>query len=199
MSINLPTCEPMIKQNVYIYVCIWYSLINSCKFPYITGKFQTWNISKIPQTTFPWNVSGKCPPLCNPSLRCKIFKLFLICQKLPAWRYESFNENNLKGSYDVILKIIIWCNRICWHAFNVQKTYFSNTIHYCSSSNPCPKEEQSLVIDTMIMLVCIFSTQAAVKTISDGVCTLRCDVTMFPSHTHKVGIDPCFFRNSLHA
>ncbi len=64
---------------------------------------------------------------------------------------------------------------------------------------PCPKGEQSLVIDTMIMLVCIFSTQAAVKTISDGVCTLRCDVTMFPSHTHKVGIDPCFFRNSLHA
>ncbi len=44
----------------------------------------------------------------------------------------------LKGSYDAILKIIIlciWCNRICWHAFNVKKThYFSKTVHYCRFS-----------------------------------------------------------------
>ncbi len=27
----------------------------------------------------------------------------------------------LKGSYDAILKIIIWCNRICWHALMLKK------------------------------------------------------------------------------
>ncbi len=131
--------------------------------------------------------------------------------------------------------------------FNVQKThYFSNTVHYCSSSMPClsqtrhflqspsfqqvqsaligqltqcivigrtlqarignvtplsiiasfsfqvsfisssPRGEQSRVTDTVIMLVCICSTQAAVKTISDGLYTpLWCDpVPHTHTHTH---------------
>ncbi len=69
--------------------------------------------------------------------------------------------NSLKGPYDAILKIIIlciWCSRICCHA------------------------------DTVMMLVCICSTQAAVKK-ADVLwflmgCTLRCDVTLLPSNTH---------------
>ncbi len=28
---------------------------------------------------------------------------------------------SLKGSYDAFLKIIIWCNRICWHALMFKK------------------------------------------------------------------------------
>ncbi len=44
-------------------------------------------------------------------------------------------KSTLKESYDSILKIIIWCNRILLTRFNVQKThYFSNTVHYCRSS-----------------------------------------------------------------
>ncbi len=140
---------------------------------------------------------------------------------------ESLFFAELKGSYDAILKIIIWCNRICWHALMFKKHYFSNTVHYCSSSMPrlsqtrrflqspfrqaqsaligqltqcivigrtpqasvgnvmpltviasfsfqvnfissSPKGEQSHVTDTVMMLVCICSTQAVVKTISDG-------------------------------
>ncbi len=46
-----------------------------------------------------------------------------------------------------------------------------------------PKGEQSRVTDTAMMLVCICSTQATVKTTLTG-CTLRCDVTLFPSHQH---------------
>ncbi len=107
--------------------------------------------------------------------------------------------------------------------FNVQKThYFSNTVHYCSSSMPrlyqtcrlwlakhhkhasecnaptiiasfsfqvsfissSPKGEQSRVTDTVMMLVCICSAQAAVKTISDGLYTLLwCDPVPL-THTH---------------
>ncbi len=136
--------------------------------------------------------------------------------------------------------------------FNVQKThYFSNTVHYCSSSMPplsqtrhflqspsfwraqsaligqltqCivigrtpqalvgnvtplsiiasfsfqvsftissnPKKEQSHMTDTVMMLVYIFSTQAAVKTISVGLYTpLWCDLvplTHTHTHTHDV-------------
>ncbi len=38
-------------------------------------------------------------------------------------RFES-HFSQLKGSYDAILKIIIWCiwcNRICWHALMFKK------------------------------------------------------------------------------
>ncbi len=123
--------------------------------------------------------------------------------------------------------------------FNVQKThYFSNTLHYWSSSMPrlsqtrrflqrpsfrqaqsaligqliqcivigrtpqaCVGNVTALIIvlpsvqarkgnsrvtDTVMMLVCICSTQAAVKTISDGLYTpLWCDpVPLSHTHTH---------------
>ncbi len=133
-------------------------------------------------------------------------------------------------------------------SFNVQKThYFSNTVHYCSSSMPrlsqthrfftkpllqtsavcsdwptdpvycdwpnttstcrkckaltiiasfsfqvsfissSPKGEQSRVTDTVMMLVCICITQAAVKTISDRLYTpLWCNpVPLTHTHTHE--------------
>ncbi len=62
--------------------------------------------------------------------------IYFIFYFLVSWAKQCF----LKGSYDAFLKIInlcVWCNRICWHCFNVQKTQnFSNTVHYCRSSMP---------------------------------------------------------------
>ncbi len=142
--------------------------------------------------------------------------------------------------------------------FNVQKThYFSNTVHYCSSSMPClsqmhyflqssfqqvqsaligqltqsivigrtpqarvgnvtpltiiasfsfqvsfirssPKGEQSRVTDTVMILVCICSTQAAVKTISDGLYTpLWCDPVPL-THTHSHNHTHNVLRAKLH-
>ncbi len=46
--------------------------------------------------------------------------------------------------------------------------------------NSSPKMEQSRMTDTVMMLVCVCRTQAWFLT---G-CTLRCDVTLFPSLTH---------------
>ncbi len=54
MCINLHTCEPMIKQNVYIYVCIWYSFRNFPKFPINSHKFP-----KIPLNSHKFLVSFK--------------------------------------------------------------------------------------------------------------------------------------------
>ncbi len=50
-----------------------------------------------------------------------------------------------------------------------------------------PKGEQSRVTDTAMMLVCICSTQATVKTTSDRLYTpLWCDpVSLTPTHTHR--------------
>ncbi len=47
---------------------------------------------------------------------------------------------------------------------------FSFQVSFTISSSP--KGEQSRVTDTVTMLICICSTQAAVKTISDGLYTL---------------------------
>ncbi len=58
-----------------------------------------------------------------------------------------------------------------------------------------PRGEQSRETDTVMMLVCICSTQAAVKTISDGLYTpLWCDpVPLTHTHTHT------HTHNALHA
>ncbi len=56
---------------------------------------------------------------------------------------------------------------------------FSFQVSFISSS---PRVEQSCMTDKVMMLVCICSTQATVKMISDGLYTLL--GTVFPSHTH---------------
>ncbi len=63
---------------------------------------------------------------------------------------------------------------------------FSFQVRYTISSSP--RGEQSRVTDTVMMLVCVCSTQAAVKTISNGLYTpLWCDpVPLTHSHTHTL-------------
>ncbi len=60
---------------------------------------------------------------------------------------------------------------------------FSLQVSFISSS---PKREQSRITDTVMILVCICSTQAAVKTISDRLYTpMWCDpVPLSHTHTH---------------
>ncbi len=60
---------------------------------------------------------------------------------------------------------------------------FSFQVSFINSS---PKGELSCVTDTVMMLICICSTQAAIKTISDGLYTpLWCDpVPLTHTHTH---------------
>ncbi len=61
-------------------------------------------------------------------------------------------------------------------------TSFSFQVSFTISSSP--KGEQSRVTDTVMMLVCIGSTQATVMTISDGLYTpLWCDPVPL-AHTH---------------
>ncbi len=60
---------------------------------------------------------------------------------------------------------------------------FSFQVSFTISSSP--RGEQSRMADTVMMLVCIWSRQAAVKTISDGLYTpLWCDPACSP-HTHS--------------
>ncbi len=47
-------------------------------------------------------------------------RLKLKFRSKPVWLYSCL-EHKLKGSYGVIFKIIIWCNRICWHALMFKK------------------------------------------------------------------------------
>ncbi len=56
--------------------------------------------------------------MCNQiTVTCKImiiFKIMNILKITKAVTSEYFHTHtDLKGSYDAILKIIIWCNRIC--------------------------------------------------------------------------------------
>ncbi len=62
MSINLPTCEPMIKLIVYIYVCIWYRLVNSHTLlvSFKLGIFQN-SPDEVPMECF-WKISAPLQP-----------------------------------------------------------------------------------------------------------------------------------------
>ncbi len=70
---------------------------------------------------------------------CSNSQKYIVWVKIIDFSFMPKIIRTLKGSYDAILKIIIlciWCNRICWHALMFKKHYFSNTVHYCSSSMP---------------------------------------------------------------
>ncbi len=137
----------------------------------------------------------------------------------------------LKGSYDVILKILIlciWCNRICWHALMFKNHIICQILYIIvvplilasfelvvaligqltqcivigRTPQACVRNVMPLTItvsfsftistskrgtelhDTLMMLVCIHSTQAAVKT---AVLLAVHSAVMWPCtpHTHK--------------
>ncbi len=71
---------------------------------------------------------------------------------------------------------------------------FSFQVSFISSS---PKEEQSHVTDTVMMLVCICSTQSVVKTISEGLYfPLWCD-PLPHTHTHTLTHMTLYVQNAF--
>ncbi len=67
--------------------------------------------------------------------------------KVCVWLFEVAEVvKNLKGSYDAILKIIIWCNRICWHAL-MFKNHIIIPILYIIVGPLCPASLKRLIFN----------------------------------------------------
>ncbi len=132
------------------------------------GKFPV-HFGNFPEILETYREFGKFPKkfplLCNPTNKCSL--LWLANWPSALW----LAEHHKHASGNVTPLTII--------------TSFSFQVSFISSS---PKVEQSCVTDTVMMLVCICSTQASVKTISDGLYTLLwCDpvpLTHKTSHTN---------------
>ncbi len=77
-------------------------------------------------------------------------------------------KSTLKESYDAILKIIIWCNRICWHTLMFKKHIIFQILYIivgllCSASLQSPSfwQAQSALIGQLTQCIVIGQTPQA--------------------------------------